>query len=1524
MRSGGTGARAVGRVVQAGFCLLALLLLAPQAWAFNTYSVTTGGDDSGLVPCTGSGTSFSCNTLRDAITTANGAGGGNTIIFASSVTSVTLNSNLNTINTSANTALQINGGTSSAGSVTINGAGNSVFYVATGSATFANLTVSGATATGGAGASSGGGGGLGAGGGLFVANGATVSTNDVFFSNDSAVGGAGANGVASTAGGNGGGLNGGSGGGGAGGTGAFGGGGGGSNGGSGGAGGFGGGGGGGATGGAGGFAGGSGGSSTSNGGGGGGGALGGAIMVASGGTLDLDGADSISGSSATAGAGGTGGTAGLGLSLAGGAGGPNGGSGTAAGAGIFLAGSGTLGLDVGSKLTETISDPIADQTGSGGTGANAGSWGINVNGAGTVVLGGANAYTGGTTVTRGTLSISADNNLGAATSSVTLSPGTTLAVTGTFTFDHAVTISGDPTFDVSPGATMTVSSVIADGSSPGSVVKADAGTLVLTAVNTYTGSTTVTGGTLALSGVGSIATSSGLDLAASGTVFDISGSTVSPTLLALTGVSGSTLSLGGNTLIINQAGNTSFAGTIADGGLSGGAGGSILKEGAGTLTLGGFNTYTGATTISGGTLALGGNGSIAESSGVALTASGTTFDISGVNGAAFINGLSGVSGSTVNLGANELVLEQTGSATFAGTVTGNSASNLVFDGSGSETLSGVSTATGSIQNNGSGTLSIAAGGSIASFTSVQLGSSNATLDISHAGNQTVQNLSGDFGGSVILGANTLTDLTNAGNTFAGVISGTGGLTVAGTGSLILDGTNTYSGATTITGGTLAIDFGGSIANSSGVNLTAAGATFELLNDDTTTTIKDLSGVSGSTVAVEGFSTLAFGTANSTTFAGTFAGDGELLKQGSGVLTLTGDSSGFDGTTIVSAGGIDIAPTTISGGSLGGSVTVENGAFVEGHGTIGGSLNNVGGIVASLGAAVPLTVGGSYTQNSAATLVVGVSPTAATRLSVTGSASLAGTLNIQAVPGNTGYVPFTRYLILNANGGVTGTFSELTGALPILPVGIDYGSTFVDLVLGGFRGATSNENAVANSLNTAFSGSTGDFAQVLDLAVNLPTAQEERALSSFGGQIYGNLATVSLEDRRLFLGAMDERLRLLDPDSPSAAELGSLGEGGLSMAWGAGPNALQMAALSDAINDPVGLAVEGMATDATSAAPLPVPPPSPAQLYPQASAPSPPPYAPSSAPPTGNIIEDPVGIAAQDVPVAPPARNWGPSTGNLWARGFGQFGSIANGGGALGADYTTGGGAIGTELIHTRDSLLGLAVGGGQSNVSLNTNPETGTISFVQLGAYGATAIGDGLVVDGAAIYSHDFYDVTRGIFLPGTNRVATSSHGGNDGVLDIGLSHPYIAGGWEVTPRAGFSYYHIGQSSFSESGANSLDLNVNPNDLNALFSRIGIAFAQPFTWGEAHLVPEFRAAWLHNFLDLNDTYNAAFSGSNAPSFVQSGVPIGREAADVGLGLGVAFPQTAFPGELSGFLQYDATLATHATINSIAAGVRYKW
>ena len=375
---------------------------------------------------------------------------------------ITLATDLTAINLPAGASLTVDGG-----GFKLDGAGlYRGFFVYSGTVTIQNLTIADAAATGGA-AGPGGGGGAGLGGGLFVAAAANVTLNAVGFSGDRATGGTGSNGSDSggggfggsggksrvsggggigvratggdhvnglngsdgivvgasgggggrangsvpggfggTYGGGGGGGNGGGGGGiggadggfGFGGAGGFGGGGGGGFSG-GGDGGFGGGGGSGAKGGNGGFGGGGGsfytgggnggfggGGGGSNGGSGGGGlGAGGDIFVQHGGGLTIGNASLAAGTVQA----GTGSGAG---SL-----------GSAFGSGIFIQGNNTLTFAPRAGQTLTIAGVIADQTGSGGTGINAGAGSLLVSGGDTVFLGTSNTYTGGTAVSGGTM-----------------------------------------------------------------------------------------------------------------------------------------------------------------------------------------------------------------------------------------------------------------------------------------------------------------------------------------------------------------------------------------------------------------------------------------------------------------------------------------------------------------------------------------------------------------------------------------------------------------------------------------------------------------------------------------------------------------------------------------------------------------------------------------------------------------------------------------------------------------------------------------------------------------------------------------------------------------------------------------------------------------------------------------------------------------------------------------------------------------------------------------------------------------
>lgn len=169
-------------------------------------------------------------------------------------------------------------------------------------------------------------------------------------------------------------------------------------------------------------------------------------------------------------------------------------------------------------------------------------------------------------------------------------------------------------------------SLLSNLSGTGSLIQAGAGTTTLGANISYSGATSIIGGTLALGSGASLGASSGVSMntltgsersaivAGANALFanpayvsvgsptlDIS-QAGSQTIAALNGDSTGTIDLGGNALTINTSSSTVFNGEIVDGGIGGGEGGSLVKAGSGTLTLGGDNKYTGGTTVGAGRL----------------------------------------------------------------------------------------------------------------------------------------------------------------------------------------------------------------------------------------------------------------------------------------------------------------------------------------------------------------------------------------------------------------------------------------------------------------------------------------------------------------------------------------------------------------------------------------------------------------------------------------------------------------------------------------------------------------------------------------------------------------------------------------------------------------------------------------------------------------------------------------------------------------------------------------------------------
>ena len=240
--------------------------------------------------------------------------------------------------------------------------------------------------------------------------------------------------------------------------------------------------------------------------------------------------------------------------------------------------------------------------------------------------------------------------------------------------------------------------------------------------------------------------------------------------------------------------------------------------------------------------------------------------------------------------------------------------------------------------------------------------------------------------------------------FQQAIGGTGALTKSGPGTLILSGLNTYSGATTINGGVLST-FGQAIPTTSAVTIANAA----ILNMESDLTIGSLAGA-GTVRAgqASGVALTTGGDNTSTTFAGTLADCGcvfantlALTKTGSGVFTLTGNNTYTGGTTVnagtlaIATGGAIASDTTVNNGGTfvvngtAAGVTINAGGTLGGNGTVG-NTTFAGGTLSPGNSIGTITIQGNLAMSSATAYIVEVSPTAADRTNVTGTATLGGT------------------------------------------------------------------------------------------------------------------------------------------------------------------------------------------------------------------------------------------------------------------------------------------------------------------------------------------------------------------------------------------------------------------------------------------------------------------------------------------------------------------------------------------------------
>jgi autotransporter-associated beta strand protein len=203
--------------------------------------------------------------------------------------------------------------------------------------------------------------------------------------------------------------------------------------------------------------------------------------------------------------------------------------------------------------------------------------------------------------------------------------------------------------------------------------------------------------------------------------------------------------------------------------------------------------------------------------------------------------------------------------------------------------------------------------------------------------------------------------------------------------------------------------------------------------------------------------------------------GSLLKVGSGAIILSGANT-YTGATNVNGGTLSVNGS-IASSSL---TTVNAAATLGGNGTVGNTTIN-GGTLAPGNSIGTLSVQGNLVFTAAASYMVEVSPANADRTNVTGTATLgAATVKASFAPGT--YVS-KRYTIINAGGGVSGTFSSLANTdLPAnfkSSLSYDSNNAYLDLALNFIPppgGLNANQQNAANAI-VGFFNTTGTIPLV---------------------------------------------------------------------------------------------------------------------------------------------------------------------------------------------------------------------------------------------------------------------------------------------------------------------------------------------------------------------------------------------------------------------------------------------------------------
>jgi autotransporter-associated beta strand protein len=949
------------------------------------------------------------------------------------------------------------------------------------------------------------------------------------------------------------------------------------------------------------------------------------------------------------------------------------------------------------------------------------------------------------------------------------------------------------------GAASTINSIL---TGTGGLTVAGSGSLALTGSSTLTGPVTIDSGTLTLGTANYFVTNANITLADSknpvAATFAI---TANNTVAALNSVgNNSKVNISnGATLTIGDSQNQSSTLSAA-----------IKQTGAAATAL--VKAGTGLLDLSGGAITLVANGGIAVTGGQLRVA------------ASIFSGTSPTTNTIALSSGTELQFAQNGGGQFSDAVTGAGILHLIG---------------GTLQLNGLTGANTYTGGTV-----IEQGS---TLDLT-TNNVSIGNANIANAGGLVVFDQATSSGTSISGTYSGVISdarqmlATTGPLLSGSlviddstgnssGNLTLAAVQAYSGGTFVEAGTLTLGVVDTIASSSGVDLGRVGgplgtgaaptagpvtATLALLADNT---IQGLMSEAGNNTAVQlNNNTLTVNVASGGVFdfGGVISGTGALVMSGSGAEFLNGTST-YTGPTTVNGGLLSV------NGSIASSIqtTVNAGGALGGTGTVGTTTIN-GGILApgnnATGATGTLSVTGNLAFTTAAQYVVQVSQAASSLTSVSGTAMLAGAVQVVS---STGTYNFNQpYKILTATGGLGGTqFNSLvvpnfiTGALSYSPNTV---SLALSLEFEKTAGLNANQLALSSAIDRAVNAN-GSLPAGLANLLNLPDSALPGALSQLSGEVGTGSQQTSFNAMTQFFGSMLDH-GVGGGDVPTSTP------GASRFADDAGANA----------------------------------------------------YASNGTPRSKSERDAYAAVynKAAPRPVDPFAQGW-----NVWAASFGGS-QTTDGNAVVGSNGSTSsilGTAVGADYRISPFTLAGFAMAGGGTSFSVN-GLGSGRSDLFQAGAFIKHTVG-AAYISGALAYGWQDITTNRTVTAAGIDQLqANFNANAFSGRVETG--YRFVTQWMGVTPYAAGQFTTFDLPAYAEQavgGANTFALSYAAKSVTDPRTELGLRTDKSYALSESVLTLRARTAWAHDY-NLDRSVAATFQTLPGSSFVVNGAAPAHDSA----------------------------------------------